>query len=124
MGSEHDSDIAARQGLEKLGYTQEMTRVRILIPGGCPMLTMASVRRPVACSMLSSVSSIRRVLPCSHAHMLSRAVTLGSSDVATRLMQELTCPWYQLSWPSVRCTSDVWTRIMLTRTKPTVWLPQ
>lgn len=26
---ELDVDLAARQGLEKLGYTQEMTRVRI-----------------------------------------------------------------------------------------------
>ena len=25
-----DLDLAARQGLEKLGYTQEMTRVRIV----------------------------------------------------------------------------------------------
>jgi hypothetical protein len=96
-----DLDLAARQGLEKLGYTQEMTRVRVVELSSCLVQESrdiqaddASVRRRVACSIFFSVSSIRRVVSRSRVHCCcrcSREVTLGSSDVAAGLSQELTC---------------------------------
>jgi len=43
-------DLAAREGLEKLGYTQEMTRVRVIASSSLLVeVEDISVRRRVAC---------------------------------------------------------------------------
>ena len=65
-------DLAAREGLEKLGYTQEMTRVRVVASSfRLVEVEDISVRRRVACSTFFSVSSIRPVVSVSLLHLLS-----------------------------------------------------
>ena len=69
MGSKDtfDMELAARQGLEKLGYTQEMTRVRIVPEFRFLCLVQeilidaSSAHSRVACSTFFSVSSIQPV---------------------------------------------------------------
>lgn len=53
-----DIDLAARQGLEKLGYTQEMTRVRVILALGPGNIEDSFIRRREACSISFSVSFI------------------------------------------------------------------
>ena len=91
-----DLDLDAREGLEKLGYTQEMTRVRVVESSSFLVWVddaSRAVRRHVAWSIFFSVGFVRRVLSRSRAHCCccSLAVTLGSSHDTTDPAQELTC---------------------------------
>lgn len=106
-----DVDLAARRGLEKLGYTQEMTRVGLnrvtfvfqVNPGD---IDDASIRRREDCSIFFSVSTIRQRVSRSRVHHCCHcllAVTLGSFDTTTGLVHQLTSLSTQLSWQSVRC---------------------
>lgn len=109
MGANSDAldiDLVARQGLEKLGYTQEMTRVRTIKLLGPAGIDDASIRRPEACSISFSVSSIRQLVSRFRIHChccCSPAVSLGSFDTTAGFAQQLTSPSTQLSWQSVSC---------------------
>lgn len=78
-----DLDLAASEGLEKLGYTQEMTRVCVVErSSSLVQVDSVSIGRRVAWPTFFSVSFIRRAVSRSRVHHCchgSRAVTLGSS---------------------------------------------